>query len=95
MTSGLFMELASEMATQTWPEEGRILTDKAEQGVKVYFLRGTNKIFPRNILNEIFPLGENLIREQKLEPRVLENVSIGTCIADDKQAGIMLPNNNG
>ncbi len=83
------------MATQTWPEEGQILIDKAEQGVKVHSLLGLNTIFPRNVINEILPLAEKLIREQKLEPRVLGNVCIGICIADGKQAGIMFPDNNG
>jgi hypothetical protein len=83
------------MATQAWPEEGQVLIDKAAQAVKSLPFEDSIQYFQENVLNEILPLADNLIREQKREPRVLENVSIVIRIADDRQAGIVFPNNSG
>jgi predicted transcriptional regulator len=83
------------MATQAWPEEGQILVDKATHGVKVYGIVGLNTIFPSNIVHEIFPSVERLMREGKFELRIIEKASMGIYISDDTQAGLMFPNKNG
>lgn len=81
------------IAPQTWPEEGLILIDKATHGAKVYSISGFNTIYP--FIDEIIPLALKLVHQAKLDPRQIEKVSIAVYIADDNQAGLMFPNNNG
>jgi hypothetical protein len=43
------------IVSQAWPEEGEILIDRANHGVKIFALVGQNTIFPKNVIENIMP----------------------------------------
>lgn len=83
------------IVSQTWPEEGEILIDRASHGVKVYALVGQNTIFPRNVVENILPKMNELMGKGILERRMVERVDVALFIADDKAAAIAFANQKG
>jgi predicted transcriptional regulator len=83
------------MVAQAWPEEGEILIDRANHGVRVSALVGHNTIFPRNVVENIVPRINELIAKKIFERRMVEQVSVALFIADDREAAIAFPNTKG
>jgi predicted transcriptional regulator len=43
------------IVSQAWPEEGEILIERANYGVKIFSIVGQNTIFPKNVIENIMP----------------------------------------
>jgi predicted transcriptional regulator len=83
------------MVAQAWPEEGEILIDRANHGVRISALVGHNTIFPRNVVEHIVPRINELIAKGIFERKMVEQVSVALFIADDREAEIVFPNIKG
>src|SRR5919201_4895423 len=83
------------MVAQAWPEEGEILIDRANHGVRVSALVGHNTIFPRNVVEHIIPKINELTAKSIFERRMVKQISLALFIADDREAAIAFPNTKG
>jgi predicted transcriptional regulator len=83
------------IVAQAWPEEGEILIDRANHGIKISALVGHNTIFPRNVVEHIVPRINELIAKGIFERKMVEQVSVAIFIADDREAAIAFPNTKG
>ncbi len=79
------------IVSQAWPEEGEILIDRANQGVKIFALVGENTIFPKNVIENIMPKVNILISKGIMERRMVEKVRLAAFIVDDQEAAIIFP----
>ena len=79
------------IVSQAWPEEGEILIDRANHGVKIFALVGQNTIFPKNVIENIMPKVNTLISKGIMERRMIEKVRVATFIVDDREAALMFP----
>ena len=79
------------IVSQAWPEEGEILIDRANHGVKIFALVGQNTIFPKNVIEDIMPKVNTLISKGIMERRMIEKVRVATFIVDDREAALMFP----
>ena len=79
------------IVSQAWPEEGEILIDRANHGVKIFALVGQNTIFPKNVIENIMPKVNALISKGIMERRMIEKVRVATFIVDDREAALMFP----
>lgn len=79
------------IVSQAWPEEGEILIDRANHGVKIFALVGQNTIFPKNVIENIMPKVNALISKGVMERRMIEKVRVATFIVDDREAALMFP----
>jgi predicted transcriptional regulator len=82
------------MVSQAWPEEGRILTDRAMNNVDVWTIIGGNTVFPREVIENVRPNIIDMQRSGKIKGKMLEKVNIALYISDS-QSAIMLPNMKG
>ncbi len=78
--------------TQAWPEEGSILVDRAGHGVEVWVVVGHNTVFPKNVIDEIFPAIEKLLTAPR--NRMVKQLDIALYVADG-EAAVMFPNSRG
>jgi predicted transcriptional regulator len=83
------------IVSQTWPEEGEILIERANHGVKIYSLVGCNTIFPKNVVENIMPKINELISKGIIERRMIEKVNTAIFIVDNQQAALAFPNTRG
>jgi predicted transcriptional regulator len=82
------------MVSQAWPEEGRILTDRATKNVDVWTIIGRNTVFPREVIENIRPNIIDMQKSGRIKGKMLEKVNIAIYISDS-QSAIMLPNMKG
>lgn len=82
------------MVSQAWPEEGRILTDRAVNSVDVLTIIGGNTVFPREVIESVRPNIIDMQRSGKIKGKMLEKVDIALYISDS-QSAVMLPNMKG
>jgi predicted transcriptional regulator len=84
------------IVSQAWPEEGEIFIDRAKNhGVKISALVGYNSIFPKNVIEYIFPKIEELISKGLFERRMVERANVSVFIADNREAALAFPNTKG
>lgn len=83
------------IVSQAWPEEGEIFVDRANHGVTISALVGHNTIFPKNVIEHIFPKINGLVSKGLFERRMVERISIAAFIVDDREAAIAFPNTKG
>ena len=79
------------IVSQAWPEEGEILIDRANHGVKIFALVGQNTIFPKNVIENIMPKVNVLISKGIMERRMIEKVRLATFIVDDRIDALVFP----
>ena len=79
------------IVSQAWPEEGEILIDRANQGVKIFAIVGQNTIFPKNVVENIMPKINILISKGIMERRMIEKVRVAAFIVDDREAALVFP----
>jgi predicted transcriptional regulator len=79
------------IVSQAWPEEGEILIDRANHGVKVFAIVGQNTIFPKNVVENIMPKINILISKGFIERRMIEKVRVAAFIVDDREAALIFP----
>jgi hypothetical protein len=82
------------MVSEAWPEEGRILTDRAMNNVDVWTIIGSNTVFPREVTEDIRPNIIEMQRPGKIKGKMLDKVNIALYISDS-QSAVMLPNMKG
>jgi predicted transcriptional regulator len=83
------------IVSQTWPEEGEILIDRANHGIKIYTIVGRNTVFPKNVVENIMPRINKLASKGIIERRMAEKVSAAVFIADNQHAGLAFSNTKG
>ena len=59
------------MVSQAWPEEGKILAERATNGVEVYGMFGRNTIFPKEVIDTVIPTLDRLVKSGKIKRRCL------------------------
>jgi predicted transcriptional regulator len=79
------------IVSQAWPEEGEILIDKANHGVKIFAIVGQNTIFPKNVVENIMPKINILISKRIMERRMIEKVRVAAFIVDDREGALIFP----
>jgi predicted transcriptional regulator len=79
------------MVSQAWPEEGKILAERATNGVEVYGMFGRNTIFPKEVIDTVIPTLDRLVKSVKIKRKMLDNVNIALYISES-QSALMLPN---
>jgi predicted transcriptional regulator len=83
------------IVSQAWPEEGEILIDRANNGVRIFSIVGQNTIFPKNVVESIIPKLNLLISNGIMERRMIEKVRIAAFIVDDREAALIFPDTKG
>jgi predicted transcriptional regulator len=81
------------MVSQAWPEEGKILAERAINGVEVYGMFGRNTVFPKEVIDTVISTIDGLEKSGKIKikRKMLEAVNIALYISDS-QSAVMLPN---
>lgn len=79
------------MVSQAWPEEGKILAERANNGVEVYGMFGRNTVFPKEVIDVVIPTIEGLEKSGKIKSKMLDRVNIALYISES-QSALMLPN---
>jgi predicted transcriptional regulator len=79
------------MVSQAWPEEGKILVERAINGVEVSGMFGRNTVFPKEVIDTVIPTIEGLARSGKIKRKMLDRVNIALYISES-QSALMLPN---
>jgi predicted transcriptional regulator len=79
------------MVSQAWPEEGKILAERANNGVEVYGMFGRNTVFPKEVIDNVIPTLDRLVKSGKIKRKVLDSVKIALYISES-QSALMLPN---
>jgi predicted transcriptional regulator len=82
------------MVAEAWPEEGRILADRASNGVDVLAMFGSNTVFPKEVIDNVIPTIDRLEKSGKIKRRMLDTVKLAIYISDSESA-VMLPNLKG
>ena len=82
------------VVSQAWPEEGRILTDRAMNNVDVWTIIGRNTVFPREVIENVRPNIVDMQKSGKIKGKMVEKVNIAVYISDS-QSAIMLPSTKG
>jgi predicted transcriptional regulator len=79
------------MVSQAWPEEGKILAERAINDVEVCTIIGRNTVFPKEVIESVIPPLDGLQKSGKIKRKMLDTVSIAIYISDS-QSAVMLPN---
>jgi predicted transcriptional regulator len=79
------------MVSQAWPEEGKILAECANNGVEVYGMFGRNTVFPKEVIDNIIPILDRLVKSGKFKRKMLDSVKIALYVSES-QSALMLPN---
>ena len=79
------------MVSQAWPEEGKILAERAINGVDVCGMFGRNTVFPKEVIDTVIPTINGLERSGKIKRKMLDRVNIALYISE-WQSALMLPN---
>jgi molybdate transport repressor ModE-like protein len=82
------------MASQAWPEEGKIFAECAKNDVEVWYIIGRNTVFPKEVIETVSPAIDELQKSGKIKGKMLDTVSIALYISDSQSAA-MLPNMKG
>ncbi len=82
------------MVSEAWPEEGRILVDRAMNGVDVLGMFGRNTVFPQEVIDSVIPHIDRLEKSGKIKRKMLDTVELAIYISDSESA-VMLPNIKG
>jgi predicted transcriptional regulator len=83
------------IVSQAWEDEGKILLDRAKNGIKISTIFGFDSVMPDEIAENIQKKLTSFIQKGILEQKISdENVKIALYIAD-KQAAVMFPNQKG
>lgn len=82
------------MVSEAWPEEGRILVDRAMNGVYVLGMFGRNTVFPQEVIDSVIPHIDRLEKSGKIKRKMLDTVELAIYISDSESA-VMLPNIKG
>jgi predicted transcriptional regulator len=82
------------MASQAWPEEGKIFAERAINDVEVWYIIGRNTVFPKEVIETVSPAIDELQKSGKIKGKMLDTVSIALYISDSQSAA-MLPNMKG
>jgi predicted transcriptional regulator len=70
------------MVSQAWPEEGRILTDRATNNVGVWTIIGGNTVFPREVIESVRPNIIDMQRSGKIKgkmPSIFQILNLLLC----------------
>jgi predicted transcriptional regulator len=82
------------MVSQAWPEEGKILAERAMNDVEVCTIIGRNTVFPKEVIESVVPALDGLQKSGKIKGKMLDTVSIALYISES-QSGVILPNMKG
>jgi predicted transcriptional regulator len=82
------------MASQAWPEEGKIFAERAMNDVEVWTIIGRNTVFPKEVIETVIPAIDGLQKSGKIKGKMLDTVSIALYMSDS-QSATMLPNMKG
>jgi predicted transcriptional regulator len=82
------------MVSQAWPEEGKILADRATNGVDVSAILGRNTVFPKEVMENVIPTINELEKSGKIKRKMLDTVKVGIYISES-QSALMLSNMKG
>ncbi|MGH9965367.1 MAG: hypothetical protein ACRD5E_11150 [Nitrososphaeraceae archaeon] len=79
------------MVSQAWPEEGKILGERAINDVDVCGIFGRNTVFPKEVIKNVIPTINELEKRGKIRIKMLDTVNVAIYISET-QSAIMLPN---
>lgn len=79
------------MVSQAWPEEGKILAERATNGVEVCDMFGHNTVFPKEVIDAVIPTLDGLEKSGRIKRKMLDRVNIAIYISES-QSALMLPN---
>jgi hypothetical protein len=82
------------MVSQAWSEEGKILIDRASNGVEVWGLVGRNTVFPKEVIETVIPNIDRLEKSGKIKRKMLNAVKLAVYISDS-QSAMILPDMKG
>jgi predicted transcriptional regulator len=68
------------MVSQAWPEEGKILAERAMNDVEVCTIIGRNTVFPKEVIEYVIPPLDGLQKSGKIKRKMLDTVSIAIYI---------------
>ena len=58
------------MVSQAWPEEGKILAERAMNDVDVWTIIGRNTVFPREVIESVIPTIDGLQKSGKIKRKM-------------------------
>jgi predicted transcriptional regulator len=70
------------MASQAWPEEGKIFAECAKNDVEVWYIIGRNTVFPKEVIESVVPTIDVLQKSGKIKGKMLDTVSIALYISE-------------
>lgn len=79
------------MVSQAWPEEGKILAERAINDVDVCGIFGRNTVFPKEVIENVIPTVSELEKRGKIRIKMLDTVNIAIYISES-QSALMFPN---
>jgi hypothetical protein len=82
------------MVSKAWPEEVRILVNRAMGIVNVLGMIGRNAVFLKEVIENVIPTIDRLEKAGKIRRRMLDTVKLAIYISDSESA-IMFPNLKG
>jgi molybdate transport repressor ModE-like protein len=82
------------MISQAWPEEGKILAERAVNGVEVCVIFGRNTVFPKEVIETIIPTIDGLQKSGKIKGKMLDTINIALYLSESQSAA-MFPNEKG
>lgn len=82
------------MVSQGWPDEGKILVERATNNVDVCAIFGRNTVFPKEVFESVIPAINELQKRDKIRSKMIDNVNIALYVTDS-QSALMLPNMKG
>ena len=82
------------MVSQAWPEEGKILAERAMNGVEVCSIFGRNTVFPKEVIETVRPTIDGLQKSGKIKGKMLDTINIALYLSESQSAA-MFPNVKG
>jgi len=79
---------------QAWPEEGKILAERAVNGVEVSVLFGRNTVFPKEVIESIIPTIDRLQKAGKIKGKMLDHINFALYLSESESSA-MFPNVKG
>ena len=68
------------IVSQAWPEEKKILAERAMNDVEVCTIIGRNTVFPKEVIESVIPPLDELQKSGKIKRKMLDTVNIAIYI---------------
>lgn len=83
------------IVSQAWEDEGKVLLDRAKNGVKIWTIFGFESTMPDEIVEKIQKKLTSYVQKGVLEQKIVDgSVKVAVYVADKKSA-VMFPNKKG